>query len=210
MTKTECRALIESYVESEGLVGPQTKGRVLVNGPLCDALYRVSKKDKQQGQSTEYPTSVERKDLIEIWMKRMDCGHALVQMPGSKILYIKRGKPTVVEIEVEFRQGNRKKFLTRIRGMEEYGVEGEPLSQDVSHRFACSATVETSPVGRPALKKGRVELVFQGHLSEELTALLSGDEKLTSHGGVKGGEYNIPKSVINVVLRKGVPAKKKR
>ena len=210
LTKTECRALIENYIETEGLTDPKSKGRVLMNGPLCDALYRISKKDKQAGQTTDYPTAVERRDLIDNWMKRMDCGHALVQMPGSKILHLKRGQPTPVDIEVEFRQGNRRKFLTRIRGMEEYGVGGESLSQDVSHRFACSATIETAPVGRPALKKGRVELVFQGHLSEELTALLSGDEKLTSHGGVKGGEYNVPKSVINVVLRKGVPAKKKR
>ncbi len=49
-----------------------------------------------------------------------------------------------------------------------------------------------------------------GHLSEELTALLTGDEKLTAHGGAKGAEYNLPKSVIKVTLRKGVPARKKR
>jgi translation initiation factor 2D len=49
-----------------------------------------------------------------------------------------------------------------------------------------------------------------GHLSEELTALLTGDEKLSSHGGVKGSEFSLPKSVIKVNLRKGVPARKKR
>jgi hypothetical protein len=54
-------------------------------------------------------------------------------------------------------------------------------------------------------EKGRVKLVFQGNLSEELTALLTRDETLTSHGGVKGSEYNLPKSVINISLRKGVP-----
>lgn len=208
LTKTECRAVIENYIESEELVDPKAKARVMVNGPLGDVLYRPSKKDKESGQNI--PSSVDRKDLLDSWMRKMDVGHALVQMPGSKILHLKRGQPTPVDIEVEFRQGNRKKFLTRIRGMEEYGIEGESLSHDISHRFACSATIETAPVGRPALKKGRVELVFQGHLSEELTALLSGDEKLTSHGGVKGGEYNVPKCVINVVLRKGVPARKKR
>ncbi|KAL3786418.1 hypothetical protein ACHAW5_002249 [Stephanodiscus triporus] len=209
LTKTECRALIEDYIEKEGLVVDRS-GRVLVNGPLCDEVFRRSKKTKIPGQSTDCPNDVERKDLIEKWIERMDKGHALVQMPGSKILHLGRGPPTPVNIEVEFRQGNRKKFLTRIRGMEEYGVDGESLSQDISHRFACSSTIETNPVGRPALKKGRVELVLQGHLSEELNALLSGDETLTSHGGVKGGEYNLPKSVINIVLRKGVPARKKR
>ena len=46
--------------------------------------------------------------------------------------------------------------------MEEYGIDAEVLSNDVSQRFACSSNVETNPVGRPALKKGRAELVFQG------------------------------------------------
>eukprot|EP00580_Thalassiosira_gravida_P019492 CAMPEP_0201673770 /NCGR_PEP_ID=MMETSP0494-20130426/35503_1 /ASSEMBLY_ACC=CAM_ASM_000839 /TAXON_ID=420259 /ORGANISM="Thalassiosira gravida, Strain GMp14c1" /LENGTH=796 /DNA_ID=CAMNT_0048155761 /DNA_START=135 /DNA_END=2525 /DNA_ORIENTATION=- len=211
LTKTECRALIESYIEKENLVDPKGKGRVLVNGPICDALYRVSKKNKQPGQkNAEYPTSVKRKELIEKWTGRMDKGHALVQMPGSKILNLGRGGPKPVDIEVEFRQGNRRKFLTRLRGMEEYGVEGETLCRDVAHRFACSGSVETDPVGRPALRKGRVELVFQGHLSEELAALLTGDEASTGHGGAKGSGYSLPKSVINVMLRKGIPARKKR
>ena len=209
LTKTECRALIEDYIEKEGLVVDKS-GRVLVNAPLCDALYRTSKKDKIPGQVANYPNDVGRKDLVEKWIERMDKGHALVGMPGSRILRLGRGPPSPVDIEVEFRQGNRRKFLTHIRGMEEYGIDGESLSRDVSHRFACSSTIETNPVGRPALKKGRVELVLQGHLSEELSALLTGDESLTSHGGVKGGEYNLPKSVINVVLRKGVLARKKR
>lgn len=210
LTKAECRAMIENYIEKEGLVDPKSKGRVLVNGPLCDALYRVSKKNKQPDQATDYPASVKHKDLIEKWLDRMDEGHALVQMPGSRILHLGRGGPKPVDIEVEFRQGNRKKFLTRLRGVEEYGVGAEALSQDVSHRFACSASIETNPAGRPALKKGRVELVFQGHLSEELVALLTGDERASSHGGAKGGGYSLPKSVINVALRKGVPPRKKR
>ncbi|KAL9180734.1 hypothetical protein ACHAXT_011187 [Thalassiosira profunda] len=210
LTKTECRALIEGYIETESLVDPKSKGRILINGPLCDALYKLPKKGKQPGQSAEYPTSVKRKDLIEKWTEKMDKGHAVVQMPGSKILHLARGAPKPVDIEVEFRQGNRRKFLTHIRGFEEYGIDGRALSQDVSHRFACSASVEPEPVGRPALKKGRVEIVFQGHLAEELTALLTGDATKSSHGGAKGAEYSLPKSVIDVKLRKGVPARKKR
>jgi len=220
LTKAECRALIEGYIEREEIMADPTnggKGRVMLDGPLCDALYRASKKSTKQtagGQSnaTEYPTSVKRKELVERWMERMDSGYAVVQMPGSKILQLGRGAPKKVDIEVEFRQGNKRKFLTRLRGMEEYGVDDVvALSKDVSHRFACSASIETdAPTGRPALKKGRAELTFGGHLSEELTALLTGDETLTSHGGVKGGGYNLPRSVIDITLRKGVPARKKR
>lgn len=207
LTKKECNALIESYIEREEL--KDTKGRVLVNGPICDAIYCASKKNKTSAEAQEYPTSVKRKDLIEMFFSKMDKGHALVEMPGSIIVKIGRGPPPSVDIEVENRQGNKKKFLTRIRGMEEYGIDGESLSNDVSHRFACSASVESNPVGRPALKKNRVELVFQGRLDVELTALLTGDEKISTHGGAKNADYNLPKSVINVVLRKGIPAKKK-
>ncbi|KAL3780317.1 hypothetical protein ACHAWO_010104 [Cyclotella atomus] len=212
LTKTECRAILDNYIQKEGLTDPQSKNKmILINGPLCDALYRPSKKNKAADpDNTYYPTSVSCKDLIDQWMSKMDAGHALVEMPGSKILHLSRGEPKPVDIEVEFRQGNKKKFLTRIRGMEEYGVNAELLCNDVSTRFACSGSVEASPVGRAALKKGRVELVFQGHLSEELTALLTGDEKLSTHGGVKGSEFSLPKSVIKVNLRKGVPASKKR
>jgi translation initiation factor 2D len=163
LTKTECRAIIDAYIESEGLVDPNSKGKVIVNGPLCDALYRPSKMNKDQ-ENTSFPTSVSRKDLIDKWCSKMDVGHALVEMPGSNILNLSRGEPKPVDIEVEFRQGNKKKFLTRLRGMEEYGVEAEALSNDVSQRFACSSSVETNPVGRPALKKGRAELVFQGEV----------------------------------------------
>ena len=207
LTKKECNALIESYIEREEL--KDTKGRVLVNGPLCDAIYRASKKNKTSAEAQEYPTSVKRKDLVEMFFSKMDKGHALVEMPGSTIVKIGRGSPPSVDIEVENRQGNKKKFLTRIRGMEEYGIDGESLSNDVSHRFACSASVESNPVGRPALKKNRVELIFQGRLDVELTALLTGDEKISTHGGAKNADYNLPKSAINVVLRKGIPAKKK-
>jgi len=69
--------------------------------------------------------------------------------------------------------------------------------------------VESNPVGRPVLKKNCVEIVFQGRLDVELTALLTGDEKLSTHGGAKNSDYNLPKSVINVSLRKGIAAKKK-
>jgi hypothetical protein len=52
--------------------------------------------------------------------------------------------------------------------------------------------------------------VFQGNLSQELQAYLTGDESFSNHGGSKGAELLIPKSVIEVTLGKGVSGKKKR
>ncbi|EJK77636.1 hypothetical protein THAOC_00516, partial [Thalassiosira oceanica] len=85
------------------------------------------------------------------------------------------------------------------RGMEEYGIDRTVLARDVSYRFACSGSAESDPVGRPELRKGRVEIVFQGHLSEEIAALLVGDEGC-AHGGAGDEGYNLPKSAVNVSL----------
>ena len=55
-----------------------------------------------------------------------------------------------------------------------------------------------------------VEVSFQGHLAKELKVLLAGGaEGHSGHGGAKGGNYKLPKGCIDVVLKKGVPAKRK-
>ncbi len=91
----------------------------------------------------------------------------------------------------------------------QYSINPAEFARDVSKRFACSSGIEDNPPMREALKKGRVEVEFQGHLLEELQALLTGNEKLSSHGGVKNSSYCIPKGVIEVKLKKGVPKRKK-
>ena len=87
-----------------------------------------------------------------------------------------------VEIEVSMRQS--KKFVTRVRGLEDYAIDPMHFSKDVAHRFACSTSIETDPVGRAALKKGRVEVVIQSNLVEELEAFLV-DENLTNKIGLQ-------------------------
>jgi translation initiation factor 2D len=139
----------------------------------------------------------------------MEPAFALVEMPGNHIAKLGRGKPPQVWIEVSLRQG-RKKYSTKVRGLEDYGIDPVAFLREVTKRFACSGIVETEPEGRAALKKGCVELDFQGNLAEELQALLLGDEKLSSHGGAKDSEYSLPKSAIDVVLKKNVPTKKPR
>jgi len=186
---------------------------VFLNGPLCDALYKPSKK-QSSSTPTSYPESTTRKDLMELWIDKMETGYAIVQMPGNVIVDMKRGKPPMVKIEVECRQ-NKKKFVTRVRGLEEYNINPANFANDISKRLACSSTIENEAApGRANLKKNHVEIQFQGHLVEEIQALLLGNEKLSSHGGVskKGGceQYCLPKGCIDVTLRKGVPAKRKK
>ena len=196
LTQPEVRAILDHYLTSNELLN---RGTATLDAPLTAALF---KKDRNP------PTSISRKDLNDRWMSAMEDAYALVEMPGSKILKLKRGSPPKVLLEVEKRQN--KKFITRVRGVEEYGIHAEDFCRDVAKRFACSGAVETDVGRRAALKKNQVELVFQGNLVEELRALLVGDDRLSTHGGVKRSDYCVLKQSIEVDLKKGVPVKKSR
>ena len=111
-------------------------------------------------------------------------------------------------IEVTRRQSN--KFVTTVRGLEVFGVDPSALAKDVGQRFACASSVVPPPPRTSGGGGGATTQVqFQGNLASELEALLLGDESLTNHGGAKGSTYHLPKNSITVVLRKGVPARKK-
>lgn len=197
LTMPEARAIVGEYLASNNLEISST--HIQLDPALTSALYK-----KHQGT---IPEMLSKKDFYKVWLMKMEPAYALVEMPGNQIVKLGRGTPPQVSIEVSLRQG-RKKYATRVRGLEDYGIDPVAFSKDVQRRFACACTVETEPEGRASLRKGYVELDFQGHLVEELKALLLGDEKLTSHGGAKDSEYCLPKSAIDVTLKKNVPSKK--
>lgn len=101
-------------------------------------------------------------------------------------------------------------FLCHSFTMLKYNINGLDFSKDVSKRFASSGAIDNNPEKSAALKKGCVEVVFGGHLLEELMALLTANEKLTSHGGAKNSPYCVPKGAIEVKLGKGITKKKKK
>ena len=203
LTSAEVKQILEAYLARESLVNPARKDQILLDGPLTHALFAP----KKNQAAFSPPDILSRKDLVKQFTAKLQPAYALVEMPGSKITILRAGSPPKVEIEVSMRQS--KKFVTRVRGLEEYGIDGPTFSKDVSKRLAMSATVDyEANAGRPALKKGCVELVFQGNIVDELEALLTGDESLSNHGGVKNSNYSIPLKVLNIVLRKGVPARK--
>mmetsp|Transcript_25841 Transcript_25841/g.31671 ORF Transcript_25841/g.31671 Transcript_25841/m.31671 type:complete len:777 (+) Transcript_25841:125-2455(+) len=216
LTHAECKAILDAYITANNLVDPLDPIMVAPDGPICDVLYRPTKKQLKENYQmrTEYPSRVSRPILFELWISKMDAAYALVKLPMNEIVSMKRGIPPKITIEVEKRQN--KKHITRIRGLEAYHVHAQTFAQDVSKRFACAASVETTAAkGRAALMKGCSEITVQGHLVEELQALLTGDEgKMLScgHGGVKDGNYGVPrgKHVFEVVTRKGAMAKNRK
>jgi translation initiation factor 2D len=203
LTSKEVRDILDKYIDREELGKNAPPGSINLDGPLTDVLYGKKK------QQDDYPKQMTRKDVANIYTGKHLPAYALVEMPGSKITKLEKGTAPKVEIEVSRRQSN--KFVTRVRGLEYYSIDTAYFCKDVSRRLAISATMDDNPAssGRAAIRKGHVELVFGANIVDELEALLSGDESLSSHGGVKNSEYAIPKNVLEISLKKGVPARKR-
>jgi translation initiation factor 2D len=210
LTQKEMRSVLDDYIAKEELVHPTRPAQIQLDGSLTDALYKKKKQAATNTGSSEAPPPavMSRKDVVALWQTKMEAAFCLVETPGNRIIQLARGKPPAVQVEVVMRQS--KKFLTRVRGLEDFGLDPINFCKDVAHRFACSGSVEDQVDGRAALRKGHAELVFQGNLADELEALLLSDESLTSHGGAKGSDYHLPNNSIEVTLRKGVPPRKRR
>jgi len=201
LTSSEIKTILESYLTREGLIVTNDKGKVQLDGSLSVALFK--------GNPNPPPEIMTRQDLFQTFLSKLGSAYALVEMPGSKIIKLSSGNPPMIEIEVSMRQS--KKFVTRVRGLEDYFIDGSNFAKDVSKRLACSSSVDIeASTGRPALKKGHVECIFQGNIVTELEALLLGDESLSNHGGIKDSYYSVPKQALSIQLRKGVPTRKKR
>ncbi len=210
LTLPEVRKILDGYLQRESSL-MISKSIVALDGPLTDALFGKKAKD-------EVPEKLSRKELSKRFVDKMSPAYCLVRMPGSHVIKLGRGTPPSVQIEVVKRQS--KKFVTRLRGLEEYiggssTLDPSEFCKVVSKRLAISGSVDHDPAasGRAALpRKGCVEYVFGANVVDELEALLTGDETLSDHGGTKGSwAYpRIPGAVIEVILRKGVPARKKR
>jgi len=208
LTKPEVRECLEHYISREGLDDGTGTADILLDAPLCNVLYGRSKKERAAEGDSDFPTCASRKDAHELFVKKLDAAYALVEMPGSKVVKLERGAPPKIVVEVTTLRGRKNKNVTFVRNLEEYGINPVSFANDVSKRFATSSTVDEDPKrnGRAALKKKNyVEVGFQGHLGEELRVLLtSGAEGRSSHGGAKGGNYKVPKNVIDLLLKKGL------
>jgi translation initiation factor 2D len=216
LTLKEVRAIVESYIAREGLVSHDDETMIMLDGPLTDALFKTKQQPQQPSDanpSSPLPLRLSRKDLMAKWQAKMEIGFAMVKQQQAsantdQIIRLGIGKHPVITIEVARRQS--KKFVTKVSGLEAFGIDPDAFAKDASHRFGCSSSV-TAPQPGGNSSTSTAEVLFQGNLVNELEALLRSDPTLSSHGGVRGGislSYHLPKNAIAVVLRKGVPARK--
>lgn len=122
LTAHECREILNKYLAKNSLIDEFDPEMTQLDGPLCDALYRKTKRELSlEGMAkSEYEESVTRKDLNSKWLEKLDKAYAIVSMPGNTIVSMRRGSPPKIHIEVSKRQGN--KLVTIVRGMEDVSM----------------------------------------------------------------------------------------
>lgn len=216
LTLQEARRILDDYIVRETLVPPTRPNVVLLDGPLTTILYPPRQQKKGGTNPTESPPppppptpeSLTRKELVAVWLLCLNRGFALVESPGNRIVKMGRGSPPTIVLEVSRRQSN--KFVTTVTGLSGFGIDPHVFAKDAATRFACSTSVEVGEFGSVAQKAAATVVLIQGHVTKELEALLLGDERLCDHGGVKDSPYRVPKGVVVVQLKKGVPTKKNK
>ncbi|CAI5954848.1 unnamed protein product [Closterium sp. NIES-64] len=160
-----------NYISLHSLTKPSDPSIVILDAPLCDALYKGAIK-----KGAAYPTECHKRDVGPTLVRRMQAHHR-VERAGKSV--VRKGGLVPVQILVERRQGNKK--VTRVSGLEAYLVEAEPLAAELQRKFASSTSVAEVPG-----KKGQQEVLIQGGVLDELARLL-----VDVHG--------IPKSHIEVL-----------
>jgi translation initiation factor 2D len=121
----------------------------------------------------------------------------LVTLPGKDPI-LKKGAPKTIEVLQEIRQG--RKTVTKLTGMESFGLEIDDLCKELTKLCASSATRKSSSPSTPCLSSNDVSLIL----------LLDNQIHGTSP---KAPLYEIMvqgpqiKHVSELLLRKGVPKK---
>ncbi|CAI5530194.1 unnamed protein product, partial [Closterium sp. Naga37s-1] len=136
-----------SYISLHSLTKPSDPSVVILDAPLCDALYKGAIK-----KGAAYPTECHKRDVGPTIVKRIQAHHR-VERAGKSV--VRKGGLVPVQILVERRQGNKK--VTRVSGLEAYLVEAEPLAAELQRKFASSTSVAEVPG-----KKGQQEVLIQG------------------------------------------------
>ncbi|CAI9117185.1 OLC1v1018531C1 [Oldenlandia corymbosa var. corymbosa] len=158
-SKNEASQIAFQYVEKENLVKPTDKSRVILDGALCDALFKGAIK-----KGSSYPTEIPKQELVSTFISRMQAHHKVTR-DGETV--VRKGHLRPIQIMTERRQGNKK--VTKLSGLESFLIDSEAMSSELQKKFACSTTVAELPgkKGLEVLVQGGVIDVLAKHLIEQ-------------------------------------------
>eukprot|EP00741_Cyanophora_paradoxa_P023571 tig00021590_g22768.t1 len=173
-TAKEARQVMMEYLEKENLRKAEDRGRVVLDGPLCDALFKGDKI-----AVADIPTHMRMEDLMERFLHRLQPMYAIAFEGSGERPTLKKGTVKPVQIVTEQRGG--RKYVTHVSGLETFGLDPEELSKEFQHHFACSS----STAELPGKFNANREVLVQGHVLKEVGEYLH-------------AKYRIPRKFIEV------------
>ncbi|KAF8246636.1 hypothetical protein K440DRAFT_602077 [Wilcoxina mikolae CBS 423.85] len=171
-TTSDLKSLLNTYIDTNSLSQPTNKRLIKLDPVLSNTLFSSTPVD-----TTELAKSkgIYKRDLLaERLVKACSPYYKITTASGEK-QKPKSGQAPKVQVVMEKRQG--KKTVTRVFGLEPFGVDPKQLAEELQKVCAGSATVGQA-VG---LKPGLLEVMVQGSQSKVV-------EKALEKRGV-GGKF---------------------
>ncbi|KAJ1772909.1 (ABC) transporter [Coemansia sp. RSA 1843] len=155
-TRKQARSVLEDYIKDRGLVDAKNSQFVKLDHRLCDGLLTKE----------EYSTvTIIRRDKLHTRLQETMTLYTQVTVPGKEAM-LKIGNPPTVDIVCEKKMGN--KVVTRVIGLEAYGVDPADIAKELKTICASSTTVDPVPG-----KKNAHSVLVQGHQVVAITKLLA-------------------------------------
>ncbi|KAI8340097.1 hypothetical protein BC941DRAFT_419368 [Chlamydoabsidia padenii] len=158
-SSVEVRQVVLEYIKAENLVDPKNQKMITIDHLLTDAILNKS----------EYQTvhKLGRDQILQRLLPKMQPFH-LVTLPGKDPI-LKKGAPKAIEVTQGILQG-RGKTVTKLTGMEFFGLEIDDLCKELTKLCASSATYNQIPGTSP--KTPLYEIMVQGPQMKHVFELL--------------------------------------
>ncbi|CAL50008.1 Pseudouridine synthase/archaeosine transglycosylase [Ostreococcus tauri] len=160
-SKSEARVALGAYVKEHGLGDGSPGSEIKLDLLLGKELF--NKKEEWYGTDKSYPID----DLFDRLMGKLQ-PHTIVRSTrdGETLEYVKKGSIKPIHIKAEDR--GRRKYITRVSGLESFCISPEDFSLVLKREFSAAVSIEDLP-GKQEHGK---ELSIQGHVVIQLCDLL--------------------------------------
>ncbi|KAA8911765.1 hypothetical protein FN846DRAFT_394320 [Sphaerosporella brunnea] len=162
-TASDLKSLLNGYIETNSLAQPTNKRLIKLDPVLSNALFASTPADTNELAKSK---GIYKRDQLAERLITTCAPYYRVIGPSGEEQKPKAGQPPKVSVVLEKRQG--KKTVTRIFGLESFGVDPKGLAEELQKVCAGSATV-CQAVG---LKPGLLEVMVQGSQSKVVEKVL--------------------------------------
>jgi translation initiation factor 2D len=154
---SDLKSLLNSYIETKSLAQPNNKRLIKLDDVLSNALFASTPADTNELAKSK---GIYKRDQLAERLIAACSPYYRITAPSGEQQKPKSGQAPKISVVVEKRQA--KKSVTRIFGLEPFGVDPKGLAEELQKVCAGSATVGQA-VG---LKPGLLEVMVQGSQSK--------------------------------------------